>query len=327
MNTNTNTNTNPRSLRFFPVQLFAVIMGVSGLTIAYAKAYHLLGLPYFIYEGLLFINTLLFLIIFTTYMFKWLIYPDAVKKEFLHPVKSSFMATISISFLLISIAFYDYAPTLSIIFWYIGAPLQFYFTINILSYWINSQFKEVHSNPAWFIPIVGNVLIPIVGIDCAPIYVSIFFFAVGVFFWIILFSIVMYRIIFHHPMAKKLIPTLFIMIAPPAVAFISYFRITFGSIDMFSMFLYFIALVTLFLLLFMIKKYDTTEYFISWWAYTFPMAAITIATTLLNMAFDNVFVFYGAYVLLFLTTAVVGFVAVKTIEAMRKQIICIEEIE
>lgn len=320
-------NENIRSLRFFPVQLFAVIMGVSGLTIAYAKAYHLLNMPYFIYESLLFIDVVLFLVIFTVYMYKWLIYPEAVKKEFLHPIKSSFMATISISFLLVSIAFYDYAPTVSLMLWYVGAPLQLFFTINILSYWIKNQFKEVHSNPAWFIPIVGNVLVPVVGVDAAPTLISVFFFSVGVFFWVVLFTMVMYRIVFHHPLAKKLIPTLFIFIAPPAVAFIAYFRISYGSIDTVSMFLYFIALITLFLLLFMIKVYDRTQYFISWWAYTFPMAAITIATILLNMAFDNVYVYYGSYILLFLTTFIVGYVTVKTIEAINQINICIEEVE
>lgn len=316
-----------RSLEFFPVQLFAVVMGVSGLAIAFGKAYHVFGVPYFIYATLLLIDTLLFLSVFTLYMYKYVLYPEAVKRESLHPVKSSFMATISISFLLVSIAYYDFAPTLSILLWYVGAPLQLFFTLNILKHWINSEFKEVHSNPAWFIPIVGNVLVPVVGIDAAPIYVSIFFFSVGLFFWLVLFTIIMYRIFFHHPMPQKLIPTLFIFIAPPAVGFVSYFRMSSGSIDMVSMFLYFVALITLFLLLFMFKKYDKSEFFISWWAYTFPLAAITIATIMLNMALHNALLYYGAFVLLLLSTGVVGFVAYKTVEACRSQKICIEEVE
>jgi len=128
-------------------------------------------------------------------------------------------------------------------------------------------------------------------------------------------------------MPQKLIPTLFIFIAPPAVAFVSYFRMSSGSIDMVSMFLYFVALITLFLLLFMVKKYDKSEFFISWWAYTFPLAAITIATIMLNMAFHNALLYYGAFALLLLSTGVVGFVAYKTVEACRSQKICIEEVE
>lgn len=316
-----------RSLEHFPVQLFAVIMGISGLTIVYAKAYHLLAVPYIVYEVLLFIDTLLFFGIFAAYMAKWLFYPDAVQKELYHPIKSSFMAAISISFLLLSIAYYDYAPTVSILFWYIGALLQLFFTLTIIRYWIYNEFKIVHSNPAWFIPIVGNVLVPVVGVEAAPMFVSLFYFAVGIFFWLVFFTIVMYRIVFHHPLAKKLIPTLFIFIAPPAIGFISYFRITSGSIDMLSMFLYSVALFTFLLLLFMVRMYDRSEFFISWWAYTFPLAAITIATLLLHMAMHNAVTLYGSIILIVLTTGVVGFVAMKTLQACGEEKICILEEE
>ena len=316
-----------RSLEHFPVQLFAIIMGLSGLAIVFAKAYHLIDMPYWIYVTLLFVDTVLFLGIFTAYMFKWLLYPEAVKKEFNHPIKSSFMAAISISFLLVSIAYYDFAPTVSILFWYIGTPLQLAFTLIIIRYWIHNELKVVHSNPAWFIPIVGNVLVPVIGVEATPIWVSLFFFALGMFFWVVLFTIMMYRIVFHHPLAKKLIPTLFILIAPPAIGFVSYFRITNGSIDMMSSSLYFIALFTLFLLLFMVKMFDTKQFFISWWAYTFPLAAITIATLLIHMALGTTLTYIGSIVLIILTTTVIGFVTYRTVIECKAEKICIEEVE
>ncbi|MGB3962030.1 MAG: SLAC1 anion channel family protein [Sulfurimonas sp.] len=314
-----------RSLEHFPIQLFAVIMGLSGLSIVFAKAYHILNMPYAIYLTLLGIDTVLFFGIFITYMMKWLYYPNAVKKEFYHPIKSSFMAAISISFLLVSIAYYDFAPSVSILFWYIGTPLQLFFTLIIMRYWIRNELQVVHSNPAWFIPIVGNVLVPVVGVDAAPIYVSLFFFALGMFFWIVLFTVMLYRIIFHHPLAKKLVPTFFIFIAPPAVGFISYFRITNGSLDMMSLSLYFIALFTLLLLLFMMRMYDTKEFFISWWAYTFPLAAVTIATLFLHMVLENTLTYLGSVALITLTSVVVAFVTYKTLEASKNTKICISE--
>ncbi len=237
------------------------------------------------------------------------------------------MAAISISFLLVSIAYYDFAPTVSILLWYIGAPLQLLFTLIIIRYWIHNEFKVVHSNPAWFIPIVGNVLVPVVGVEAAPVWVSLFFFALGMFFWIVLFTIMIYRIVFHHPLAKKLVPTLFILIAPPAVAFVSYFRITNGSIDMFSMFLYFIALFTLLLLLFMVRMFDTKQFFISWWAYTFPLAAITIATLLMHMALRTSLTYIGSVILIGLTTGVISFVTYRTVQECKAEKICIEEEE
>ncbi|MFT7003684.1 MAG: tellurite resistance protein [Sulfurimonas sp.] len=321
------TSFNTRSLEHFPVQLFAVIMGLSGFAIVFAKAYHLLGMPYWIYETILFIDTILFFIIFTAYMFKLLLYTGAVKKELNHPIKSSFMAAISISFLLLSIAYYDFAPTLSILLWYIGAPLQLAFTLIVIRYWIHNELKVIHSNPAWFIPIVGNVLVPIVGVEAAPTFISLFFFSLGMFFWIVLFTITMNRVIFHNPLAKKLVPTFFILIAPPAVGFVSYFRITSGSIDMISMFLYSIALFTLLLLLFMIKMNDIKTFFISWWAYTFPLAAITIATLMMHMVFHNTFTYITSITLIALTTLVIGFVSFKTLQACKNKQICISEEE
>ncbi|MEA3371716.1 MAG: SLAC1 anion channel family protein [Campylobacterota bacterium] len=310
-----------------PIQLFAIVMGLSGFAIMFAKAYHILGLPYWIYATILFVDSVLFLVIFTAYMFKLILYTTEVKKEFYHPIKSSFMAAISISFLLLSIAFYDYAPTVSILLWYIGTPLQLLFTLIIIRYWIDNELKVVHSNPAWFIPIVGNVLVPIIGVEAAPMFVSLFFFSLGMFFWIVLFTIMMYRIIFHHPLAKKLIPTFFIFIAPPAVGFVSYFRITNGSIDIVSMFLYSIGIFTLLLLLFMVRMYDVKEFFISWWAYTFPLASITIATLMLEMAYHSTVTYLASVGLIILTTVVVGFVTLKTIGACRAQKICISEEE
>lgn len=318
---------NKRSLEHFPIQLFAVVMGVSGLAIVFAKAYHLMDMPYWIYGILLFIDTVLFLGIFIAYLFKWMLYPEAVKKEFYHPIKSSFMATISISFLLVSIAYYDFAPTVSLLFWYIGTPLQLAFTLIIIRYWIHNDLKVVHSNPAWFIPIVGNVLVPVIGVEVAPIWVSLFFFTFGLFFWMVLFTIMMYRIVFHHPLAKKLLPTLFILIAPPAVGFVSYFRMSNGSIDLLSMSLYFIALFTLLLLLFMVRMFDSKEFFISWWAYTFPLAAMTIATLLLHMALETTLTYMASVVLMALTTLVIGFVGYRTFKECQSEKICIEEVE
>ncbi len=316
-----------RSLEHMPIQLFAIIMGLSGFAIMFAKSYHLLGTPYWIYSSILFVDTALFLVIFTAYAFKLLIHPNAVNKEYVHPIKSSFMAAISISFLLLSIAYYDYAPTVSLLLWYIGTPLQLLFTLIIIRYWIHNDLKVVHSNPAWFIPIVGNVLVPVIGVDAAPMMVSLFFFSVGMFFWLVLFTIMMNRIVFHHQLAKKLIPTFFIFIAPPAVGFVSYFRMTNGSVDAFSLSLYFIALFTLLLLLFMIKMYDAKQFFISWWAYTFPLAAITIATLMLEMAYRNAFTYFASIALMTLTTLVVGFVTYRTILACKAHAICISEEE
>jgi tellurite resistance protein len=170
-------------------------------------------------------------------------------------------------------------------------------------------------------------LIPVVGVDAQNEMVNMFFYAIGIFFWLVLFTIVIYRMVFHHPVGQRLLPTFFILIAPPAVGFISYFRITFGLIDTDSLFLYFIALFIFILLLTMAKSFIKLKFFISWWAYTFPMAAITIATILMDSAYDNALTYSASLCLLTITTVLVAFVAYKTYIAVKNHKICIPEEE
>ncbi len=80
-----------------------------------------------------------------------------------------------------------------------------------------------------------------------------FFFSLGMFFWIILTAILFNRIIFHGMLAQKFLPTLAIFIAPPAVAMLGYLNINGGEFDLFAQFLLNIAL-TFALLLFVLAK-------------------------------------------------------------------------
>jgi tellurite resistance protein len=299
-------------------------MGMSGLSIAYEKAYHLLELPKFPFEILLFSSVILFFNHIIVYGIKAVKFPEEIKAEFMHPIRINFFPAISVSLLLLSIAFYSYFPVVSIPLWFLGTILHTIFTFYILSFWIRHNFEISHFNPAWFIPIVGNIIIPIVGVDILGSEVMIFYFTIGIFFWIVLFTIILYRIIFHNALVEKFLPTMFILIAPPAVGFISYIRITL-SFDFFAHILLFIALFFTLLLFFMGKSFLKIRYFVSWWAYTFPLDAITIASMVAYQITGSLFYMTLSYTLLFITTVVILAVGVQTLIFTNKKEVCIKE--
>ena len=311
-------------LKFFPIMMFAIVMGLSGLTITYQKASLWLGFPHIIGETLMYLTTIIFIIISILYIMKYMKYQMAVKKEFAHPIRINFFAAVSISMLMLAIIYKEVNPTISAIFWYSGVILHFYLTMHTISFWINSNQEIAHSNPAWFMPIVGNVLVPIGGIGCAPIGVLTYFFSVGMFFWIILLSIILNRIIFHKQLAIKFMPTLFILIAPPAAGFISYFTM-FGTIDNFAMFLFNIAVFFTLLVLFMYKKFINIKFFISWWAFIFPIAAMAIATMLMYVKTKEPMLLFGSYFMIGLLTTIISIVIYQTIINIKKHNICIKE--
>ena len=161
--------------------MFAIVMGLSGLTIVYQKATLWLGFPSMLASLLVVAVSIIFLIIVTLYGLKIILFFDEVKKEFSHPVRINFFAAASISLLLLSIIYHDISLTSAQILWYIGAVLQTFLTFYTISFWFTNNMEITHSNPAWFIPIVGNVIVPIGGFGFVDLHILIYFFAVGIF--------------------------------------------------------------------------------------------------------------------------------------------------
>jgi len=246
-------------------------------------------------------------------------------QELNHPIKLNFLATISISLILLSIASLHLAPEVSRWLWLLGAGLHFAITLYVMNAWIHHEHFEVHHiNPAWFIPVVGNVLVPIAGMPLGYPEISWFYFSIGILFWLVLLTIIFYRVLFHQPLPGKLMPTFFILIAPPAVGFIAYVKLT-GELDAFARVLYYSGLFLTLMLLSQARRFVRLEFFLSWWAYSFPLAAITVATLLMyELTGRSVFQFAGA-LLAGLVTLVIGYLLYRTLRAIGAHRVCVPE--
>jgi tellurite resistance protein len=272
----------PRSrLQHFPIAFFSVAMGLAGFAIAVQRAEQVLGLPAGGGAVLLAVAAGVFGLLAVLYVAKMLRFGGEVARELEHPVKLSFFPTYSISLVLLSIAVHGASPRASLLLLAIGAPIQLALTLFVLSRWIErTSFEIQHSNPSWFIPVVGNILVPVAAMEHGLVEVSWFFFSVGLVFWIVLQTIIFNRVIFHHPLPDKLAPTFFILMAPPAVGFIAYVKLT-GDLDAFARILYGTALFTAMLVAAMHRRFLGIRFFLSWWAYSFPVAALAIASMLM----------------------------------------------
>ncbi len=312
-------------LEFFPASFFGMIMGLCGLGIAMLTAIPNAGELILIKIYLGFVWVLAGLL-FVIYGVKVIRYFSAVMAEMRHPIKMNFVPALSISLLLLSVIFWKLNwPQASLVFWSIGAIAHFALTYWVLYHWIHhDHFQIEHSNPAWFIPIVGNIIVPIAGVHHVALDINLLFFATGLVFWIVLKTILMNRIIFHALMPSRLIPTLFIFIAPPAVGFLSYLAINGGELDIFAKILYLFAAVMTLLMLVSVRKFLKLEFALSWWAFTFPLAAMSIASfkyaELSGVGFYDI---VGWIVMLLLSAMIVLFL-LKTAQAARKGKICVD---
>jgi len=312
-------------LENFPISFFAMVMGLAGLTIAWEKAQHLLGIDMHLNGGLLVATVSTFVVLLALYAGKAIRHTDAVLRELRHPIKLNFFPTISISLLLMAIALLPMSFGATQLLWLAGTGLHLAFTLYVMNVWIHHEHLEVHHmNPAWFIPVVGNVLVPVAGVPLGYLDVSWFPFSIGIVFWVVLMTIIFNRVLFHHPIDQKLMPTLFILIAPPAVGFVSYERLT-GDLDAFARVLYYSGLFLTLLLFTQVPRFSRLGFFLSWWAYSFPLAAISIASMVMyEQTGASVYAWIGGG-LLVLLTAIVGLLVYLTARAVVRHGICVPE--
>ena len=323
-------------LQNFHITFFAIALGLAGFALAVQKLAGTDGsaiLPSLgtMATGLVVIAVGMFALTALVYAAKAVRYPRDVVREFNHPVKINFFPLIAKILLVLSVIYLDRDMGVSYILWIVGTVLQFSASIIIISFWIRrTNFTIEHMTPAWFIPIVGSLIVPIAGVAHGFVEISWFFFAVGLAFWMVLFAIAMYRLIFHPPIPDRLLPTLFILFAPPAIAFIAYTKLA-GLLeqgagpDAAARLLYYISLFLFILVLFRIQALAKIKFFLSWWAYSFPLAAQALATVVMlhltHHAFYKILVLFEVGLL----ALVILVLIVLTVHAALKAEICVEE--
>lgn len=291
----------------FPLSTFGVVMGVSGLGLG-LRAWGEQSGPEGLGEPVLMFAWLTFFLVGMLFIFKAVRYPAETIIDLRHPVRLNYLAAISISIVLMSMILRVHEPRPALGIFALGASFHLIVTILVVNFWMHhARFAITQVNPAWFIPAMGNMLIPIPAVAFGFVEVGWFFFSIGMLFWAILMTIVFYRILFHEPLAARVLPTLYILIAPPAVGFVAYVRLTDG-LDGFARILFFIALFLTILLFTRIRGQAQVPFSLANWSYTFPLAAMSIALMEMAEWTDHIaYLWAGLALLLFVAVLVLVF--------------------
>lgn len=316
----------PAFITRLPVSAFAMVMGLSGLSLVWAKMAALgwlPGLAQWVAAGSGIAAFITFIKLALLYGRKWLVNPASVHEEWNHPVKSSFFAAISVSFALLGTVSLGLFAPLALPLWAIGAVLQVAVMLMVLNAWIHREsMQPAHASPVWFIPAVANVVIPLAGVRLGFLELSWWFFAVGMLFWGLLLTLVMARLLFvQPPLPDRLVPTLCIFLAPPAVGFLSWVLLS-GQhadgrpLDVVGHLLFGLAIFFALFLVSQIRRFARLPFMLSWWAYSFPAAAFTTATLVYQSFVPAPGLTALAVVSAAFTSLLIGWLLVRTIVAV-----------
>ena len=304
---------------YLPVGLFGSVMGLTGLSVAWRLAQlHFDGPDWLrlVSSSIGWVAVAAFLAVSGGYTVKAFTAFDAVRAEFRHPIAGNLFGTPLISLLLLPIVVAPYDPAVARALWVCGAIGMILFAWFIVSRWMSDRQQVAHATPAWIIPVVGLLDVPLAlpALGLSPMHeLSVFALAVGLFFAIPLFTMIFSRLLFEPPLPDAMKPSLLILVAPFAVGCSTYVIVA-GVFDLFAEALVLLTLFVLAVLLGQLRNLPVCCPFrVAWWAVSFPLAASSIATLRLAAAAPGVITDALALALLALATVVIAGLLVRTL--------------
>jgi len=297
---------------------FAPVMGLAGLGIAWRIAAGVLAVPPQIGEAIVAIAFAVFAVVAVLFVARALLRSGALLADFRDSRRLVFYPLLPTSLLLLSIGIRPYSTDAATALWLVAAPINLYLALVLTGRWLFESHAKTDISPAWLFPIVGNGVVPIAGVPLGFVEMGWLFFTLSFGLWIIVFASLFQRLVFEQSMPPRIMPSVMILMSPPATFFIAYFELTNGRIDPLSYGLIYLSLFLLAVFVLHIKKLVLVPVTITLWSLTFPMAALTIASLLFCRALGWPGLYWLAGALLGATTLAVSFVIFRSIAALRR---------
>jgi tellurite resistance protein TehA-like permease len=298
----------------FPISAFGMVLGVSSQailwkTLATAPPTAFLHVSLTVAHALWYISLALMGLVSCIYLFKVVFYFEAVRREFYHPIRANFFFAPWIACLFLVQGAPTELPRVHHGVWYLLMAPIFCLELKIYGQWMSGGQRRLSkvANPSNHLSIVGNFVGALLGAKMGLREGPIFFFAVGLAHYIVLF------VTLYQRLPKELHPVFFLFVAAPSVASMAWAKIN-GKFDNGARVAYFIAL---FLYMSLVRTSGQTllssshvrsartytlccdsdssycddheqavrinffrgfRFSLAWWAYTFPMTGASIGT-------------------------------------------------
>jgi len=273
----------PTPLKFLMPGWFAVVMGLAGLALAWHRsAPHMGEIAGAIALVIALAAGLVFAALLAASVRRAGRYGDAFREDFAHPVRHPFVAAIPISVILLAtaaVALGGRSPIAQAA-WWLGSVAQFAVTAWVISKWWRGNqpggLVWPAVTPVLIIPVVGNVLVPLAGVPLGHEAWSAAQFAVGLFFWPVVHTLIAVRLAVQGSWPERLQPGVFIFVAPPSVVGLGLAQ--FGAPPLLAWAAWGIAFFSLLLAAAQLRGIVALPFAMPHWAMSFPLAAFSALT-------------------------------------------------
>ena len=267
---------------------YATVMGLTGLSLAWHRAAPLMGSGADAVAGVLgVLAATVFVLLALATVLRGRRHPEAWADDRRHPVRHTLVATLPISLILLAtVAVAELGPSTPLrLLWWAGALAQLLTTVWVLARWLRpgvaGGLAWASATPTLFLPIVGNVLVPLAGVPLGQLEWSAAQLGIGILFWPLVLGLVVSRIALHGLWPERLLPTAFIFIAPPAAVGLALLQL--GAPLLVVWALWGMALFSLLWVGTLARRIALLPFGLAHWGMSFPLASLAALTLRLAM--------------------------------------------
>jgi tellurite resistance protein len=172
-------------------------------------------------------------------------------------------------------------------------------------------------NPAWFLPIVGHVLVAHAGVQLGYVETSWLVVGLSTPLWILVQTLLFYRNVFAAPLPPRLLPTLTIQIGPAPLIFLALIELQPGLDAVMRIIFY--AGIGLMLVLWLprLPQFLRLPFALSHWSFSFPLSAMAASMLAFADRAGSPAMWSAATLFLILPVLTTSYALIATLRAWR----------
>ncbi len=232
-------------------------------------------------------------------------YSETLRETFKSQHLNVFPSCLTVGLMLLSALLNPYIPEASNVLIWIAAIAHYTLLAWLINFWFQGSLSLEKISPLWFIPVVGNIVVPVGAMASDQVMLAWFGFSVGIVMWLMIFPIIFFRLVHGKVMPDDMESTQMILVAPPAIGAVSWSLLVGDGNVMPGAVLLSVAFFLTLTLTPMVLRVISRPFVSPNWAFGFPLAALSTALAIYSILLERDILMSVAIVVLLIVTLLV----------------------
>ncbi len=229
----------------------------------------------------------------------------ALRETFENPQLRVLPACLTVGLMLLSALLAPHMPRLGNAMIWIAALGHFLLLAWLINGWFRGGLAVEIISPVWFIPVVGNIVVPVGAMASGEVMLAWFGFSIGIVLWLMLLPIVFFRLIHGKPMPDELESTQMVLVAPPAIGSVSWSLLAGDQAVVPGVVLLSVAFFLMLTMVPMVLRVISRPFVPANWAFGFPLAALSTGLATYSILLERDILMGVGLVILLLVSALI----------------------